>query len=73
MIAMAILMKSIFTLFVAILVWMYWRYYGPQNFLWMSDIGLFLTLGAVWLESPLLISVNLCAFLVVELAWNLDF
>lgn len=73
MIEMIMVMKIIFTLFVGILVWVYWNYYGPQNFLWMSDIGLFLTVGAVWLESPLLISVNICAFLVVELAWNVDF
>jgi hypothetical protein len=73
MIALALFMKSIFTLFVATIVWVYWKHYGPQNFLWMSDIGLFLTLGAVWLESPLPISVCICAFLLVELAWNLDF
>jgi hypothetical protein len=73
MIAMILFMKSVFTLFVATIVWVYWKYYGPQNFLWMSDIGLFLTLGAVWLESPLLISICICAFLAVELAWNLDF
>lgn len=73
MIEVALIMKSLFTLFVGILVWVYWRYYGPENFLWMSDIGLFLTLGAVWLESPLIISVCVCAFLVVELAWNIDF
>ena len=73
MITMILLMKCLFTLFVATIVWFYWRYYGPQNFLWMSDIGLFLTLGAVWLESPLLISVNVCAFLMIETAWNVDF
>lgn len=73
MIEMALFMKSMFTLFVAVLVWVYWKYYGPQNFLWMSDIGLFLTLGAVWIHSPLIMSVCIAAFLPVELAWNLDF
>ena len=73
MMSVIFLMKCLFTLFVATVVWVYWRYYGPQNFLWMSDIGLFMTLGAVWLESPLLISICICSFLLVELAWNLDF
>jgi hypothetical protein len=73
MIEVMVLMKSVFTLFVSVLVVVYWKYYGPQNFLWMSDVGLFLTLAAVWLESPLIISVCICAFVFVELAWNLDF
>ena len=73
MIEVMLLMKSAFTLFVAVLVWVYWKYYGPQNFLWMSDVGLFLTLAAVWLESPLIISICICAFAFVELAWNVDF
>jgi hypothetical protein len=70
---MILLIKSIYTLFVATIVGLYWKSYGPQNFLWMSDIGLFLTLGALWLESPLLISICICAFLAVELIWNIDF
>ena len=39
---------------IIVLVPYYWRAYGPTNFLYFCDVALFLTLGAVWLESPLL-------------------
>ena len=40
-----------YTLFVCILVPVYWRYYGPANFLWFSDLALLIGLAALWLES----------------------
>jgi len=43
------LVKIIYTLFVCILVPVYWRYYGPANFLWFSDLALLLTWAALWL------------------------
>ena len=65
--------RFLFTAFMAILVPIYCKYYGAQNFLWFSDIGLFLTLGALWLHCPLLISIAAVGILAVELAWNIDF
>lgn len=65
--------KILLTLFVIILIPVYWSNYGFQNFLWFSDIGLFLTVLALWLESPLLISVAVIAILPVEIVWNIDF
>src|SRR5260370_33967266 len=53
-----LLLKLVVTMFVAVLVPIYWRYYGPGNFLWFSDLALFLTLAALWLESPLLASTQ---------------
>ena len=43
--------------FLAVLVPVYWRTYGPSNFLWVSDIGLFLTVAAVWVNHPLPLSM----------------
>lgn len=65
--------KLLYTLFLIVLVPVYWVHYGPKNFLWFSDIALFGTGLAVWLESPLLVSMMALAVLLPELAWNLDF
>ncbi len=51
----------------------YWRIYGPGNFLWLSDIGLALTAGAMLLESPLLASMAAVGVLPLELIWTVDF
>ena len=61
------------TLFVCLIVPIYWRRYGPANFLWFSDIALLLTVPALWLESPLLVSMMALAVTLPELAWNIDF
>ena len=52
---------------------MYWIWLGPANFLWASDIALFVTLAALWLESRLLASMMTLAVLLPELLWNVDF
>ena len=65
--------KVAYTLFLAVLVPVYWAHYGPRNFLWFSDIALLGSGLAVWLESPLLASMMALAVLLPELAWNLDF
>jgi hypothetical protein len=70
---MLIFLKLLATLFTAILIPVYWIHYGPQNFLWLSDIGLFLTVGGLWLESSLLISIAGVAILPLEITWMVDF
>lgn len=62
-----------YTLFLLVLVPVYWAHYGPKNFLWFSDIALLTTGVALWWESPLLASMMTLAVLLPELAWNLDF
>jgi hypothetical protein len=62
-----------YAVFVAILVPVYWRYYGPANFLWFSDLALLITLAAVWLESPLLASMEAVSVGLLELVWIADF
>jgi hypothetical protein len=61
------------TAFVAFLVPYYWRHYGPQNFLWLSDAGLFLTVIALWRANRLLISMMAVGVLPLELFWNIAF
>ena len=67
------LVKIIYTLFVCILVPVYWRYYGPANFLWFSDLALLLTWAALWLESPFLASMQAVSVVLLELVWIVDF
>ena len=66
-------LKIGYTIFVCLLVPVYWAKYGPANFLWFSDIALLLTLPALWLESSLLASMMAVGVLLLEIAWNLDF
>jgi hypothetical protein len=60
----------------------YWRHYGPSNFLWFSDVALFQTTAALWLggrsvgrvrPGPLLASMAAVGVLISEIAWNVDF
>ncbi len=66
-------LKILYSLFVAVLVPAYWWYYGPANFLWFSDIALFLTLAALWSESPLLASMQAVSVVLLEVVWVTDF
>ncbi|HEY7218511.1 MAG TPA: membrane-associated protein [Candidatus Binatia bacterium] len=66
-------LKISYTLFVCLLMPIYWRHYGPANFLWFSDIALIVTVPALWLESSLLASMMAVAVALPELAWNVDF
>jgi hypothetical protein len=65
--------KVSYTLFVCVLVPVYWVEYGPKNFLWGSDIALFVTLLALWTGNRLLASMMALAVLVPEVAWSIDF
>jgi len=65
--------KVAYTIFLAVLVPVYWAHYGPANLLWFSDIALLGGGAALWLESPLLASMMMLAVLLPECAWNLDF
>lgn len=66
-------LKLPYTAFVAVLVPVYIRQYGPGNFLWFSDVALFLGLAAIWLEHPLLASTQAIAVVVAESLWIIDF
>jgi hypothetical protein len=65
-------LKIAFTLFVLIIIPIYWRQYGASNFLWFSDIALFVTAAALWLENGLLASMMTLSILLLDIAWNID-
>ena len=64
--------KICYTLFVLILIPIYWKHWGPANFLWFSDIALILSVPALWLESRLLASMMAVGVLLPEIYWNLE-
>src|SRR5688572_19370191 len=66
-------LKFSVTLFVCIVVPVYWVQYGPGNFLWFSDLALLLAVPALWFESALLASMMVLSVGVLELAWIADF
>lgn len=66
-------LKLAYTLFICVLVPVYWVQYGPGNFLWFSDLALFATAAALWLENSLLASMMALSVLVLESVWIVDF
>ena len=66
-------LKIIYTLFVCALVPIYWRQYGPTNFLWFSDIALLALVPVLWLENALLVSMLAISVVFFEALWNVDF
>ena len=66
-------LKISVTLFVCMVVPVYWVQYGPGNFLWFSDVALLLAVPALWFESSLLASMMTLSVGVFELAWIADF
>src|SRR5438045_5250821 len=66
-------LKIGYTLFVCVLVPIYWRQYGPANFLWFSDIALLAMVPALWLENALIASTMAVSIIFFEAIWNIDF
>lgn len=66
-------LKVIYTLFLCVLVPLYWRSYGPANFLWFCDAALLITLLALWLQSPLLASAGAVGIVLPQTVWLIDF
>src|SRR5207253_147768 len=66
-------LKVCFSVFLAVLVPVYWCFYGPANFLWFSDIALLVTLATLWLESRFLASMQAVSVVILDLLWVVDF
>jgi hypothetical protein len=66
-------LKIAYGVFVPFLIVVYWPRYGPSNFLWLSDIALFMIAGAVIFEMPLLASMPAVGVLPLEIFWTIDF
>lgn len=62
-----------YTAFMAVLLPVYLRQYGPTNFLYFCDVALLLTLAGVWLEDSLLLSIATVGILVPQAFWLLFF
>jgi len=71
--AIPIWLKVGYSAFVAIVVPFYWVTYSPWNFLYFCDIALLVTAVAIWIESPLLVSMQAVAITVPQLVWVVDF
>jgi hypothetical protein len=65
--------KLAYSAFMAVLVPVYWYYYGPTNFLYFCDAALILTLVGIWIESPLLISMCAVGIVLPQAVWVVDF
>src|SRR5438309_1268317 len=68
-----LVVKLIYTAFVAVLVPAYLHAYGPTNFLYYCDVALLLTLAALWLENSLLASMCAVGILMPQSLWIADF
>lgn len=66
-------LKVSYTLFMAVLIPVYWYHYGVTNFLYFCDIALLLALVGIWRESRLLISLPAAGILLPQALWCLDF
>ncbi len=66
-------LKLAYAALVCVIVPIYWRDWGPTNFLWLSDICLFSTAIAVIFEKPALAGMMAVGVLPLELAWCVDF
>lgn len=60
------------TTFVAAIIPPYLRQYGWRNFLWFSDVALLASVPALWLEHPLLASMQAVSVTVPETGWTVD-
>ena len=65
--------KLAYTAFMAVLIPVYWYYYGPTNFLYFCDVALILTLIAIWIENPLLVSMSSVGITIPQFGWVADF
>ena len=69
----ALWLKLTYSIFVAWVIPIYWKQYGPANYLWFSDVALILLVPALWLESKLFFSALAVSVVLLELLWNVDF
>lgn len=61
-----------FTLLALAIVPVYWVEYGPANFLWFSDIALFVVAYSMWTGNRLLYSMMAVGVLPLEFVWTVD-
>ena len=65
-------LKIVYSIMVCIIVPVYWKEYGPTNFLWFSDIALISMVAALWFENRLIASMMAVGVLAQEVGWLID-
>jgi hypothetical protein len=65
-------LKVAYSGYVAVVVLCYWGTYTPWNFLYFCDIALLATAPALWLESPLIVSMQTVAITLPQMLWVVD-
>lgn len=65
--------KIAYTAFMAVLIPIYLKSYGPTNFLYFCGVAALMTLVAIWLESSLLLSAALVGAFFSQMLWVVDF
>ncbi len=66
-------LKLSYTGFLAVMIPVYLKNYGPTNFLYFCDVALLLTLVGMWKENALLISLPAVGILLPQVFWCVDF
>jgi hypothetical protein len=61
-----------YTAWVAVWLPIYWYRYGGCNQLWLCDFANLVTLAALWLRSPVLLSSQLVAVAMPQVGWTID-
>jgi len=59
-------LKVVWTVCVIVWIPLYWRQYGPQNFLFFCDLGNLFIAAGLWLESALIFSWQACGLLLFQ-------
>jgi hypothetical protein len=65
-------LKLLWTVWVIVWATIYWRQYGPQNFLFFCDLGNLLITAGLWLESPLIFSWQATGLLLFQTLFTID-
>ena len=65
--------KIAYTTFMAFLIPVYLKNYGPTNFLYFCDTALLITLVGIWIERPLLVSMCAVGIIGSQTLWVVDF
>lgn len=66
-------LKITYTAFLAVMIPVYLKNYGPTNFLYFCDVALLLTLAGLWREDKFLISLPTVGILLPQFFWCVDF
>ncbi len=65
--------KVPYTLLVVVVIAVYWRMYGPANFLWFSDIAFFGMAYALWRDDSLFTGMMAIGVLPLEFVWTFSY